>query len=191
MGWLEDETGLKKCAANFAPLTPLSHLARAADIFADGTALVWKGTRRSYAEYRARVTQLASALAARGIRPGDVVATILPNVRTGRGAFRRAGLRRGSQYDQHPAGCRYHGLHLRASGREGRAGRHRLPAAGRGGDRRDGGHAPEIVEVADREAGFTPTGAYPEYEEDISGGGRPGVPLDHARRRMGKHRDQL
>lgn len=80
MGWLPDETGLERCAANHVPLTPLSHLNRAADIFAQRTALVWKGTRRSYAEYAARCRALASALAGRGIAPGDVVATLLPNV---------------------------------------------------------------------------------------------------------------
>ena len=80
MGWLPDESGLEKCAANFVPLTPLSHLARAADVFAERIALVYRDTRRSYADYRARVSRLASALAGRGIRPGDVVATILPNV---------------------------------------------------------------------------------------------------------------
>ncbi len=29
MGWMADETGLEKTAANFVPLTPLSHLRRA------------------------------------------------------------------------------------------------------------------------------------------------------------------
>jgi fatty-acyl-CoA synthase len=80
MGWLADETGLGKCAANYAPLTPLSHLRRAADIFATRTAVVWKSTRLSYADYAARVTRLASALAGRGVAPGDVVATLLPNI---------------------------------------------------------------------------------------------------------------
>ena len=80
MGWLPDETGLEKNRANFVPLTPLSHLARAADIFAGRTAVVYGRTRRSYAEYHARVSRLASALARRGIAPGEVVATILPNV---------------------------------------------------------------------------------------------------------------
>jgi len=80
MGWLADESGLEKCAANYAALTPLSHLARAADLFAGRTALVWKSTRLSYAEYAAEVSRLASALAARGVRPGDVVATLLPNI---------------------------------------------------------------------------------------------------------------
>lgn len=80
MGWLADETGLEKTAANYVPLTPLSHLKRAADIHADRLALVWKGTRRSYADYAARATLLASALSRRGVRPGDVVATLLPNI---------------------------------------------------------------------------------------------------------------
>ncbi|MFN3953574.1 MAG: AMP-binding protein [Pararhodobacter sp.] len=80
MGWLDDETGLDKCAANYAPLTPLSFLRRAADVFAGREALVYGASRLSYAEYARRVTQLAAALAGAGVRPGDVVATILPNI---------------------------------------------------------------------------------------------------------------
>jgi non-ribosomal peptide synthetase component F len=80
MGWLADETGLDKCAANFVPLTPLSHLKRAAEVHGARTALVWGSTRRSYAQYHARVSCLASALAGRGVKPGDVVATLLPNI---------------------------------------------------------------------------------------------------------------
>jgi fatty-acyl-CoA synthase len=80
MGWLADETGLEKCAANHTPLTPLSFLARAADIFAGREAMVYGATHRSYAEYRDRVSRLASGLVGLGVRPGDVVATILPNV---------------------------------------------------------------------------------------------------------------
>jgi len=80
MGWLADETGLEKCAANHVPLTPLSHLRRAADLFAHRTAVVWQDTRLSYADYFTRVSRLASALARRGVTPGDVVATLLPNI---------------------------------------------------------------------------------------------------------------
>ncbi|MFN3844864.1 MAG: AMP-binding protein [Paracoccaceae bacterium] len=80
MGWLADETGLEKTPANFVPLTPLSHLRRAAIIFADRTAVVWKSTRLSYADYARRVSRLASGLQHRGIAPGDVVATLLPNI---------------------------------------------------------------------------------------------------------------
>jgi fatty-acyl-CoA synthase len=80
MGWLADETGLEKCAANHVPLTPLSYLKRAADIFAGHTAVVWKSTRLSYADYAAEASRLASALTRRGVAPGDVVATLLPNI---------------------------------------------------------------------------------------------------------------
>ena len=80
MGWLADETGLEKCAANYVPLTPLSHLKRAADIFATREALVQGDMRRTYADYAARVSRLASGLAGMGVKPGDVVATLLPNI---------------------------------------------------------------------------------------------------------------
>ncbi len=80
MGWLPDETGLGKCAANHVALTPLSHLRRAADVFAAREALVHGQIRLTYAEYARRVTQLGSALARLGVRPGDVVATLLPNI---------------------------------------------------------------------------------------------------------------
>ena len=80
MGWLADETGLDKCAANHVPLTPLSHLARAARVFADRTALIYHDTRLTYAEYHARVSRLASALVKAGVKPGEVVATVLPNI---------------------------------------------------------------------------------------------------------------
>lgn len=80
MGWMKDEAGLGKTAANFVPLTPLSHLQRAAHVFPDREAVVYHGHRKTYAEYHARVSQLASALVNIGIEPGDVVASILPNV---------------------------------------------------------------------------------------------------------------
>ena len=80
MGWMQDETGLGKCAANHVPLTPLSHLQRAAKVFAGREALVYGAERWTYAEYHRRVTRLASALTKVGIQTGDVVATILPNI---------------------------------------------------------------------------------------------------------------
>ncbi|MFA8443576.1 AMP-binding protein [Yoonia sp.] len=80
MGWMRDETGLGKRAANYVPLTPLSHLQRAALIFADREAVVYGKTRLTYAKYYRRVSRLASALTKVGVEPGDVVATILPNV---------------------------------------------------------------------------------------------------------------
>ena len=55
MGWLRDETGLDKTPANYVPLTPLSHLTRAAKVFANREALVYGGMRLTYAQYHARV----------------------------------------------------------------------------------------------------------------------------------------
>jgi fatty-acyl-CoA synthase len=80
MGWMSDETGLEKRAANYVPLTPLSHLRRAAKVFPNREAVVYGAHRKTYAQYYARCSQLASALAKRGIAPGEVVATLLPNV---------------------------------------------------------------------------------------------------------------
>jgi fatty-acyl-CoA synthase len=73
-------TGLDKNPANYQPLTPLSFLARAAQVFPDTSAVVYGGQRRTYAEYFARCRQLASALAKRGVGPGDTVSVMLPNV---------------------------------------------------------------------------------------------------------------
>ncbi len=80
MGWMSDETGLDKCDANYVPLTPLSHLQRATTVFARHTALVYGDLRFDYRELHAQVSRLASALSQKAVVPGDVVATILPNV---------------------------------------------------------------------------------------------------------------
>ena len=76
MGWMQDETGLDRNPANFVPLTPLSHLQRAAVVHADLPAVVYGKHRVSYAEYHERCTRLASGLQTLGVTPGDVVATV-------------------------------------------------------------------------------------------------------------------
>ena len=80
MGWMSDESGLEKNEANYVPLTPLSHLRRASTVFSDRTAVIYGSHRKSYAEYYQRCSQLASALKKIGIKPGEVVATVLPNI---------------------------------------------------------------------------------------------------------------
>ena len=80
MGWMKDETGLDKRAANYRALTPLSHLRRAAKVFPKKTAVVYGAQRLNYVQYHHRCTQLASALTQIGIASGDVVATLLPNI---------------------------------------------------------------------------------------------------------------
>ena len=80
MGWMSDESGLEKNKANYVPLTPLSHLRRASTVFSERTAVIYGSHRKSYSEYYQRCSQLASALKKIGIKPGDVVATLLPNI---------------------------------------------------------------------------------------------------------------
>ena len=80
MGWMKDETGLDKRAANYRALTPLSHLRRAAKVFPKKTAIVYGEHRANYAEYYARCSQLASGLTQLGVTSGDVVATLIPNL---------------------------------------------------------------------------------------------------------------
>ena len=62
------------------PLTPLSFLERTADVFPRRTAVIHGPWRADYTELRTRSRRLASALERRGLRPGDTVAVMLPNV---------------------------------------------------------------------------------------------------------------
>jgi fatty-acyl-CoA synthase len=73
------ETGLDRVAANYQPLTPLSFLERAAQVFPDHLAIIHGKQRVRYADFYARARRLASALAKEGIRKGDTVAVILSN----------------------------------------------------------------------------------------------------------------
>jgi fatty-acyl-CoA synthase len=66
--------------ANYAPLTPLSFLVRSAAVFPRKTAVIHGDRRYTYAQFHARCRRLASALIRRGIRLGDTVAVMAPNV---------------------------------------------------------------------------------------------------------------
>jgi len=72
--------GLDKSAANYAPLTPLSFLARSAEVYPDRVAVIHGDLRLTWAEVYARCRRLASALSASGTGAGDTVAALLPNV---------------------------------------------------------------------------------------------------------------
>ena len=171
MGWLADESGLDKTPANYVPLTPLSHLKRAADVHADRTALVWRSSRVSYAEYAARVSRFASALVRRGINPGDVVATLLPNLP--------------AQAEAHfgvPAcGAVLNTINTRLDADTvgyifGHAGARivlvdsALVPLAEAAIKAMEGLAPQIIEVTDRESGHTPSGHYLEYEAFLAEG---------------------
>jgi fatty-acyl-CoA synthase len=70
---------LPKNAANHAQLSPLSFLARTADIYPDRMAVIHGGRRYTWAEAHRRCRRLASALAQRGVGRGDTVAAMLTN----------------------------------------------------------------------------------------------------------------
>ena len=70
---------LDKNPANYQPLTPLQFLQRAALIYPNHVAIIHGRQRFTYAQFYERCRQLASALAARGIGPGDTVSVILAN----------------------------------------------------------------------------------------------------------------
>jgi fatty-acyl-CoA synthase len=73
------ETDLDRNAANYQPLSPLSFLKRAAEVYPRKIAVVHGALRRDYAEFYARCRRLASALSERGIGLGDTVAVLAPN----------------------------------------------------------------------------------------------------------------
>jgi 3-(methylthio)propionyl---CoA ligase len=169
MGWMADETGLDKTTANYVPLTPLSHLRRAAHVFADDTAVVYGTHRVTYAQYYERCTRLASAMTNMGVKPGDVVATLIPNL---------------------PAQCEAH-FGVPACGAVLNAINIRLDVETvayifeHGGASvvladtqfvelaeaacdRMAGNAPTIIEVPDADAGYPATGRHPLYEDILA-----------------------
>lgn len=76
----EQRPELRKCAANYVPLTPVSFIARAAKFFPDRTAVIHGDRRLTYSEFYARTRQLAEALTKAGITRGDTVAILAPNI---------------------------------------------------------------------------------------------------------------
>ncbi|WP_425099512.1 AMP-binding protein [Tropicibacter sp. S64] len=171
MGWMRDETGLEKTAANYVPLTPLSFLKRAVGIWPDHLAVVYGGHRKTYAEYVERVTRLASALAGLGVKPGEVVATILPNIP--------------AQAEAHfgvPAcGAVLNAINTRldpdtvayildhGEAKVVLCDPQFLPMLAEALDRMDG-PAPQVIEVADDQAGVHGHGHYTEYEALLASG---------------------
>ncbi|HEX6320860.1 MAG TPA: acyl-CoA synthetase [Burkholderiales bacterium] len=71
---------LDRNPANFAPLTPLSFIERAAYVYPERPAVVHGRQRFTWRQTYERSRRLASALARRGIGPGDTVAVMLPNI---------------------------------------------------------------------------------------------------------------
>jgi len=74
------EAGLDKNAANYLPLSPIGFLLRSAAVYPNRLAVVHGGRRYTWREALERCRRLASALKARGVRHGDTVALMAPNI---------------------------------------------------------------------------------------------------------------
>ena len=172
MGWMADETGLGRCEANFAPLTPLNNLKRAATIWPDREGLVYGTFRKTFAEYHERATRLASALAGAGVQPGDVVATLLPNVPAHAEAH----------FGVPACGAVLNTINTRLESQtisyildHGGAkvvlcDPQLIPVLADAIEDMDRDEAPLVIEVADRQAGVRPFGDYMEYEDFLASG---------------------
>lgn len=171
MGWMRDETGLDKTAANFVALTPLSHLRRAIRLFPDHEALVYGSFRKTYTEYYARCSRLASALVKIGVEPGDVVATVLPNIPAHAEAH----------FGVPACGAVLNSINMRLEADtisyildHGEAkvvlvDPQFLPVVTEAIAQMEGA-APKVIEVADAQAGRPASGAHQEYEDFLATG---------------------
>jgi fatty-acyl-CoA synthase len=71
---------LKPGPANYTALSPVVFLPRAAEIYPERTAIIHGGTRFTYKQFFERARRLASALQKAGVKRGDVVSAMLPNI---------------------------------------------------------------------------------------------------------------
>ncbi|PWA90244.1 AMP-dependent synthetase/ligase, AMP-binding enzyme C-terminal domain protein [Artemisia annua] len=72
--------GVVRCSANYVPLSPVSFLERAADVYRERTSIVYGNIKYTWEETHHRCVKLASALNHLGISRGNVIATLAPNV---------------------------------------------------------------------------------------------------------------
>ena len=73
------EQDLYRTPANYAPLTPLSFIERAANVYPERASVIHGARRFTWKETYARCRRLASALSKCGIGKGDTVAAMLAN----------------------------------------------------------------------------------------------------------------
>lgn len=71
---------IERNSANHLALSPLTFIERAAKVYPERTAIVHGALRQSWRETYARCRRLASGLARLGVRPGDTVAVMAPNI---------------------------------------------------------------------------------------------------------------
>ena len=73
------DQNLDKNQSNFIPLSPITFLERAKDVYPDYEALVYRNKKYSWKQVYERSTQFASALEKHGIGLGDTVSILAAN----------------------------------------------------------------------------------------------------------------
>ena len=73
------DTNLDKNKANHVPLTPLTFLKRAKEIYPDYEAIIYEERNYTWAEVYKRVVKFASALTKIGVKKGDTVSFLAFN----------------------------------------------------------------------------------------------------------------
>ena len=74
------EQGLAQNQANYTPLSPLSFLQRAAEVYPDHVAVQHGQRQYTWSKTLRRCRQLASSLQRRGIGSGSTVSILAPNI---------------------------------------------------------------------------------------------------------------
>ena len=73
-------SNLEKNKANYWALTPISFLVRTANIWPEKTAWIHGSKKNTYEELHTRCLKISNGLKLKGIKKGDTIAAILPNV---------------------------------------------------------------------------------------------------------------
>ncbi|XP_022843211.1 probable acyl-activating enzyme 6 [Olea europaea var. sylvestris] len=71
---------LKPSSPNSSPLTPIGFLERAATVYADCPSIVYNSATYSWSETYLRCLKVASSIVSLGIKRGQVVSVVAPNV---------------------------------------------------------------------------------------------------------------
>ena len=74
------QVALERNRANFAALTPVAFLRRSAEVYPAKVAVIHGERAYTYREFEERCRRFASCLVARGVKRGDTVAIMAPNV---------------------------------------------------------------------------------------------------------------
>ncbi len=80
MGTSSNQQNLEKNKANYTPLSPLSFLARAADVYPEYPSVIYGHKQYQWRQTRERCTRLGAALQKIGVTKDQTVAIMAPNI---------------------------------------------------------------------------------------------------------------